>query len=273
MLIKQTFYNRAKNALDESLRLAKRYTIQQPKVKIYYALSELAERNDDYEMAFNLYKIATELSDNLNSRQHRETIYKLQNKYNLNQKEAQIKSYLEQNQNLEAMNRQLQMQIQLDPLTQLLNRRGLKSLINDYNFNGGENALALCDIDKFKIINDTYGHQCGDYILIELAKVFRSICPPPSFKIARWGGGEEFLIVMPNTSVTEAADYANSLREEIETIYYGYRQHKIKLTMTFGVSALIDSFEQSVEIADKCLYFGKNSGRNQVIKDIKLNMV
>lgn len=270
LLLKQDFTNRARNAMNEALRLAKRYTIQQPKVKIYYGLSALAERENDYESAYNLYKMATELNESLNSRQHRELLYELQNKHNLNQKEEQLQSYVEQNQTLAELNRQLRMQIQLDPLTQLYNRRGLKHLLTDFSFNG-ESALALCDIDKFKVINDTYGHQCGDYILIELAKVFKNLCPP-SFKIARWGG-EEFLIVMPNTTVTEAADFSNSLRERVEEIAYTYRQHQIRLTMTFGVSSLIDSFEQSVEIADKCLYFGKNSGRNKVIKDISLNLV
>ncbi|PKM57825.1 MAG: hypothetical protein CVU98_04145 [Firmicutes bacterium HGW-Firmicutes-3] len=263
MMIQKDF-PMALESLEEALSYTKRYNIQQPKIKIYYALSDLYIKQYDYEKAYNLYKIATELNDNLNSTKQQSTIFNLYTKYNLDQKEAQLKQSLLTNAHLEALNKQLLEQVQHDSLTQLYNRRGLKNIIVNYPCTD-IHTLALCDIDKFKDINDTFGHQCGDYILIELAKVLKSNCPS-NYKIARWGG-EEFLIIMENTVISDATDFAESLRNIVEDTIFTYRNHKISLTLTFGVGTLTDSFEQSIEAVDRCLYLGKNSGRNQVVFD------
>ena len=264
LLITEKNYLPAHEALESALSYAKRFNIQQPKIKIYYALSDLYGQQYDYEKAYNLYKIATELNDNFNSTKQQSTIFNLYTKYNLDQKEAQLKQSLMNNAHLEAMNKQLLEQVQHDSLTQLYNRRGLRNIITHYPCTD-IHTLALCDIDKFKDINDSYGHQCGDYILIELAKVLKSNCPP-HYKIARWGG-EEFLIFMENTAITEATDFSENLRIIVEETMFTYRHHTINLTLTFGVGTLTDSFEQSIDAVDRCLYLGKNSGRNQVVFD------
>ena len=264
LMVTQKDFLMAHEALNEALSCAKRYNIQQSKIKIYYALSDLYIKQYDYEKAYNLYKIATELNDNLNSTKQQSTIYNLYTKYNLDQKEAQLRQSLQTNAHLEALNKQLLEQVQHDSLTQLYNRRGLKNIIAYYPCTD-IHTLALCDIDKFKDINDTYGHQCGDYILIELAKVLKSNCPT-NYKIARWGG-EEFLILMENTAISDATNFAESLRMIVENTVFTYRNHKISLTLTFGVGTLTDSFEQSIEAVDRCLYLGKDSGRNQVVFD------
>jgi diguanylate cyclase (GGDEF)-like protein len=264
LMMTQKDFPEALEALEEALSNTKRYNIQQPKIKIYYALSDLYIKQYDYERAYNLYKIATELNDNLNSTKQQSTIFNLYTKYNLDQKEAQLKQSLQTNAHLEALNKQLLEQVQHDSLTQLYNRRGLKNIIAYYP-RTDVHTLALCDIDKFKDINDTFGHQCGDYILIELAKVLKSNCPS-NYKIARWGG-EEFLILMENTAISDATDFAERLRNIVEDTVFTYRNHKINLTLTFGVGTLTDSFEQSIETVDRCLYWGKNSGRNQVVFD------
>jgi len=251
------YYNRA-------LTLSKEIKYRFCTIKIYYALSDLYIKQYDYEKAYNLYKMATDLNDHLNSTKQQSTILNMYTKYNLDQKEAQLKQSLQNNAHLEALNKQLLEQVQHDSLTQLYNRRGLKNIITYYPCTN-IHTLALCDIDKFKDINDTFGHQCGDYILIELAKVLKSNCPS-NYKIARWGG-EEFLILMENTSIEEATDFSENLRTIIEDTFFTYRHHRINLTLTFGVANLTDSFEQSMEAVDRCLYHGKNSGRNQVVFD------
>ncbi|MDF1618136.1 tetratricopeptide repeat-containing diguanylate cyclase [Petrocella sp. FN5] len=264
LMMSQKDFPNALDALEAALSHAKQYNIQQSKIKIYYALSDLFIQQYDYEKAYNFYKIATELNDNLKSTKQQSTIFNLYTKYNLDQKEAQLKQTLKTNAHLEALNKQLLEQVQHDSLTQLYNRRGLKNIIAYYPCTD-LHTLALCDIDKFKDVNDTFGHQCGDYILMELAKVLKSNCPS-NYKIARWGG-EEFLILMENTSLTEATDFSKSLRMIIEDTFFTYRNHKINLTLTFGVGTLSQSFEQSIEAVDRCLYLGKNSGRNQVVFD------
>lgn len=262
LLIIQKNYISARTFLNDALAIARRYNIQGPRIKIYYALSEVYIKENNYKQAFNLYKMATELKEDLTSKQYNESIFKYHSDYTLEQKEAQIRNYLEQNRSLKKANKQLIEQVKHDPLTKLYNRRGLRTIIDSYD-NSGKHSLTLCDIDKFKNINDTYGHQCGDYILIELSKLLLNSCHT-SFKISRWGG-EEFLILMPNTSVDEATVFANQIREDIANYTFVYRRNKINLTMTFGISGLVNNFELSVDNADNNLYRGKKSGRNKVI--------
>ena len=124
----------------------------------------------------------------------------------------------------------------------------------------------MIDIDKFKNINDTYGHIIGDKIIILLAnKLMNSV--RKSDTIARFGG-EEFAILLPNTNIMQANNFAQKLRKEVEKITYKDSTIVINFTISLGVSEF-DSKEDSnidgvLNKADKALYKSKNSGRNRV---------
>ncbi len=125
-------------------------------------------------------------------------------------------------------------------------------------------ACIMADIDHFKSINDTYGHNCGDEILREVAKVLTD-CSRAEDIVCRYGG-EEFTILLPNTTLENAQYSAERLRSEIENLVIRYRTSLIQITCSFGVADLRASAPPSiVELADEALYEAKRAGRNQVI--------
>ncbi|MDD2458979.1 MAG: diguanylate cyclase [Eubacteriales bacterium] len=156
-----------------------------------------------------------------------------------------------------------------DELTGLLNRREINALM-DYEMiravrNQHEFSIILADIDFFKVINDTYGHLAGDQVLKEIARLMRENTREQDF-IARWGG-EEILLLLPETGAGEATELAGRLRRVIADHPFGDSGQCYHLTMTFGIAchhpgmALNDLLNK----ADQALYEGKGSGRNQVV--------
>ncbi|WP_179122261.1 GGDEF domain-containing protein [Caloramator quimbayensis] len=155
-----------------------------------------------------------------------------------------------------------------DFLTSILNRRGFYEKFNALLSNQRENApisIIAADIDFFKKINDKYGHDIGDYVLTEIANTIINLIGINDI-FSRWGG-EEFLIVLPNTPYEDALKIAEIIRKEIENKVIKYKGTKIKITMTFGVSSFNPMYEidQCISNADKALYYGKNNGRNCVV--------
>jgi len=146
-----------------------------------------------------------------------------------------------------------------DLLTKLLNRRGLIKALEEIN---GNFSMLFLDIDRFKNINDTYGHNIGDDVLMAIANILRQNVRKGDL-IARWGG-EEFLIVLPNCDIGDAVKIAENLRKKIEE-YQGLNIPKF--TSSFGVVSNVDkyNFEKKLNEADEYLYKAKNEGRNRVI--------
>lgn len=159
-----------------------------------------------------------------------------------------------------------------DKLTDLKNRMGFyHDYKNTYskileNPNEIRNlSLFICDIDFFKKVNDTYGHNAGDAVLKHVAENFRRgsrICDG----VYRWGG-EEFIVILPDTNASQAAEIAERLRLQIMDSVCEFEDLKIKVTMSFGVTEIdqFKSIEENISIADEKLYKAKESGRNQVI--------
>jgi len=143
---------------------------------------------------------------------------------------------------------------EIDPLTSIYNRRGVLSKLKETK----KGAILFMDIDHFKKVNDTYGHEFGDYVLIEVGKILKNYIKNGNIA-GRWGG-EEFIMVLNNVSFDDAMNIAERLRKTIES--YDFKGKKI--TTSIGVSELVDNFEESLEKADKALYEAKNSGRNLV---------
>jgi len=124
-------------------------------------------------------------------------------------------------------------------------------------------VLAIFDIDKFKKVNDTFGHQMGDAVLKMVAKIINS-CVRDSDIVARWGG-EEIVIVFPGTSLEGAKSKANLIRQKISEIKFE-NNPELKVTISAGLahSSDFENKEDLFKAADKALYESKNSGRNKV---------
>lgn len=170
---------------------------------------------------------------------------------------------------LRAKTNELEVISKTDALTGIYNRRYIRARINKeaetYQSNKEVFSVAILDIDYFKKVNDIYGHNCGDFILSRLAKLLKKQIRKQDV-LARWGG-EEFLMVLPNSNEKEAAILCERLRHKIETTNFTYNKKSIKLTVTFGVSEYDEEsgVDSTINNADRNLYKGKNRGRNCVV--------
>lgn len=156
-----------------------------------------------------------------------------------------------------------------DYLTELPNRRAFIERYNDIVVlnNRSENDLcvAIADIDKFKLFNDKYGHDGGDYVLKEVAKLFKKGIRSQDL-VARWGG-EEFVFVFPNTKLSGAIVLLNKIRARLAETVYTFDDRKFSITSTFGVVDFDQeaTLDEMIDKADQALYIGKSKGRNQVV--------
>ena len=171
----------------------------------------------------------------------------------------------------EAFDRELYEAATMDPLTKISNRRTFmdRSL--------GELALArrnnyyvhciMLDIDHFKRVNDTWGHQCGDAILKEVARILKDE-KRESDLLARYGG-EEFVLLLSGIGVEDAKKSAERLRAAIERHHFSWKDTIVPVTISLGLSSLqgeeITKIEDMIASSDKCLYVAKENGRNQVV--------
>ncbi len=149
-----------------------------------------------------------------------------------------------------------------DKLTNLPNRYYVAKNENDYLKEG--RWIAIADIDNFKKINDTYGHNFGDYVLQTLAKLMQSNINDT--EICRWGG-EEFLIIGKGSNINNAFNVLDSFRKEVEDYTFENEEASTKLTITMGLSLYNKglSLNEWISIADKKLYAGKYSGKNKIV--------
>lgn len=159
-----------------------------------------------------------------------------------------------------------------DPLTGLSNRRyldtHLKVLFNRAAQRGRPLSICITDIDRFKMVNDTYGHDAGDEVLREFAARIRSSVRGAD--LACRYGGEEFVVIMPDTLPDTAAAIAERLRAAIETIEFSLSPGgpSIRLTASMGISSNMtgaETPEQMLKQADTALYKAKHEGRNRVV--------
>lgn len=156
----------------------------------------------------------------------------------------------------------------IDGLTGLLNRAYWESLVNapmKCDAIESTESFILCDIDHFKVINDTYGHSVGDQVIKNTASIFKSVLRNTDL-CGRYGG-EEFAIFLPGCNVAGAQLIAERLRRKIESQVLDISGHSVKWTMSFGViqrGKQETKLKLLLEEADKALYLSKNNGRNQV---------
>jgi diguanylate cyclase (GGDEF)-like protein len=155
-----------------------------------------------------------------------------------------------------------QTQAQTDPLTGLLNRRSLENAVRDLRNEKVPYALAYGDLDHFKVLNDTHGHEAGDQALRLFARVLNDSLRPNDI-CARYGG-EEFVIVLPDCATDVATIVLERVRESLALALSAGRVPPF--TVTFGVasSTYAASFDEIVAIADRALLDAKSAGRNRV---------
>jgi len=170
------------------------------------------------------------------------------------------------------MNERLRFMSQTDGLTGLDNRRQLNERIDEM-FQHAQRlnepfSLVMCDLDKFKSVNDTYGHQAGDEVLKQLAGILKE----EAREIDRVGryGGEEFMLLLPGTVPDAAVTFAERVRKRIEAHTFTFDGGTLQRTASFGVSGwphpAIGDSDALVRMADDALYVAKETGRNRVIR-------
>lgn len=157
----------------------------------------------------------------------------------------------------------------IDFLTKLPNRRKLiqelTKFINLSRRYDKDLSIALIDIDDFKFINDTYGHDIGDLVLIEIAKVLKSSIRETDI-VGRYGG-EEFLLIFPETTIQDAVLISERIRLRIQNKEIFAGNIKLKITVSIGVSAYKTNGIEEMELikaADVSLYHAKKHGKNRV---------
>ncbi|HPN65245.1 MAG TPA: GGDEF domain-containing protein, partial [Candidatus Goldiibacteriota bacterium] len=152
-----------------------------------------------------------------------------------------------------------------DSLTNIFNRRkftdSLLSEVSKALKNGTALSLVIFDIDNFKQINDKYGHDYGDFVLVTSVSIIKKVLLNNSV-FARWGG-DEFTILMPGIDAQQAVKIAQAAREELHNHYLNIHR---EVSCSFGVTELLkeDSVKSFIVRADNALYEAKNSGRNSV---------
>ena len=166
-----------------------------------------------------------------------------------------------------AYNEELKAMANTDKLTSLYNRRRAIEYIEECCKNCGDKGfcLCICDIDFFKKVNDTYGHDAGDKVLQAIGKVFREEMEDKDMA-ARWGG-EEFLLLFPDTNGDAAFIRLCEIRRKIKNIVVMKAGQEIRVTMTFGLTEYDYSgnYESMLTTADQKLYRGKEDGRDRIV--------
>ncbi len=169
------------------------------------------------------------------------------------------------------MQRSLRNLVEQDTLTELYNRRNgemhLNASLAKAKSVNAPLTLVIGDIDFFKKINDTYGHQCGDLVLKNIAGILKKNMRDKGYAI-RWGG-EEFLLIYENSSLQETFKALSALLDEVRSTCNESEGHQIYVTMTFGMACDPSrSLKDLLHEADDKLYYGKNNGRNQIVAEL-----
>ena len=177
------------------------------------------------------------------------------------------------------MIQEIELQAKRDALTSLANRAYLNEILRQQFIAAREMgcpfSVLFIDIDRFKSINDTYGHQGGDFVLISVARVLRS-CTRECDVVARYGG-DEFVILLADTSEKASLDISRRIQKAV--MAHPYMVDDItRIAVTISIGCATYSAEQSfrsandlIEAADRCLYSAKTTGRNRVVSFDQLN--
>ncbi|MCC5641944.1 PleD family two-component system response regulator [Nostoc sp. CHAB 5824] len=182
-------------------------------------------------------------------------------------------------QKLEAVNLELQRLVTIDGLTEVANRRRFEEYFNQewqrMKRDKRPLSLILCDVDFFKLYNDTYGHRVGDRCLQEIAKAIKDIIKRPGDLVARYGG-EEFAVILPNTDSEGATYVADKICHVVRTLAIPHKSSQVSpyVTLSAGFTTEIpqpdSDLEEMISAADRALYQAKAAGRDRFMQNIAL---
>jgi two-component system, cell cycle response regulator len=178
----------------------------------------------------------------------------------------------QKNRELEDANRRLRKLSITDGLTELFNHRHIHELLHEEfersRRSGEPVAVAMLDLDRFKQVNDTYGHPTGDLILYETARILRETAREIDM-VGRYGG-EEFIAILPGTDEAEAARFGERVRQAVLDHVFRDEGKEVRMTVSGGVASFpeqrIDRPDLLLKRADEALYLAKESGRNRILR-------
>ncbi len=279
----------------QTIDLSKKLNNNKTEADVYLILGYLYERQNDLKNALYFSKKHLTLINTLHNMEINERFSKMQKKYE-NEKDQVSRQIIFRNtfmiaflillniafiifnryrkklyahRELEEAHDKLETIARKDPLTNLSNRRDMKEKIlyekNRFERSEKPFVIIMSDIDFFKQVNDKFGHDCGDYVLKTISNILFSSIRKQDI-VGRWGG-EEFILLLPETNLKGGKIVAEKIRKKIYKTEFIYQKNKIPIRMTFGVSVfkLHQEINECIIEADKALYKGKRNGRNKVV--------
>lgn len=243
----------------------------------YKTLAELYAASGDYRQAYAYCLKYAQIQDSILNEESQKKLAELRVRYETAQKELEAEIYRLKNAELAKANRKLKdasekmnRLARTDSLTQLPNRREVRDQIEHeiirFERSGKPFVILIADIDDFKVFNDRYGHDCGDFVLVTVAREMRSMLRKQDC-VGRWGG-EEFVIILPETNMKGARVIAEKIRSTFVERTYRYQNDiELSIRMTIGGSVYLPkmSIDDCLKRADEALYEGKMNGKNQVV--------
>ncbi|MCD6595662.1 tetratricopeptide repeat protein [bacterium] len=269
--------------LMKALNIVKEIGAMKMEMENYGVLSEAYAKSRKYKKALEYYKLYKETNDKLFNEEKSKQITNMRVKYETEQKEKEAEIYKLRNVELAQANekidkahkelaeayRQLEIVSRTDPLTLLLNRRGFLEQvtheIHRYERSGKAFSIIIADIDDFKSFNDSFGHDCGDFILTNLSQIIRKTLRKQD-SVGRWGG-DEFILLLPETPIDGAIVVAEKIRKKVAKLSISYKDKNLSVTMSFGAAVIEKSLsiDECIKKADESLYQAKESGKNMVM--------
>jgi diguanylate cyclase (GGDEF)-like protein len=235
---------------------------------LHHALGVLMERHRD--LLRQLERI-THIADRYQGAEHeRGMSYCQRYEKQLHQLERLLRISDRYQQIMRRQHEELRQQSTHDPLTGLYNRRYMQRRLHEEALKLGRHqdqlfSVVLADIDHFKAVNDTFGHNTGDAVLMEVARRF--VLNIRKYDVCGRWGGEEFLLLLPSTTEAQAYRVCENLRRVIsETQYRGTDGQSLAVSMSFGYGSCraVEDLENTLKKADSALYDAKRTGRNRV---------
>jgi len=246
-------FDKAIDSLNKGLELAIEIDALNWVQRAYFSLSRVCANSRKYKKALEYHKLYKETGDTIFNQQKSEQIANLRIKYETEKKEQEIEIWRKAS--------------ITDPLTKIPNRMGLWEKINAEikKFSGEPKPFVLCilDIDKFKLFNDEHGHDCGDSVLKAIADIMKNSTRQQDF-VGRWGG-EEFLIILPETDISDGYEVIERVRKSIEGYSHHFKGKVHSITASFGMSIYKGDrdIDTVIKDADDALYRAKTGGRNR----------
>ncbi len=280
-------HERSRECLQRALELAQQIGVRDSAYEICHALSRVYEREGRYRRALEYYKRYSDLQGEIRTRELTEKIAVMEIEHEVEKKEKEAEIHRLRNVELcreieerkkaqkslrESESRFRSLSIE-DPLSGCFNRRYFFDIASRIIRRAAEDddsiSLVLLDLDHFKKVNDSYGHQAGDNVLKEFVDLATSLIRPEDV-FARYGG-EEFTLLMPDTDPQEARATAERIRSRTESHVFGEGEEELELTVSAGVCHTGETGEGEptldglVRIADSRLYRAKSEGRNRIL--------